>query len=101
MGKQSRITLETSSLLVLQAQTAERVWCAQCCAETEAIALDRIGVISNVDHDALDEWLNSENVHRLTSPNGSPVICLNSLLAWIQTTTRGFPPSRAMRKEDQ
>lgn len=101
MAKHSKITLETSSLLVLQAQTSERSWCAQCGAETELIALDRIGVISNVDGEALEEWLNSEKIHRLHSADDLPAICLNSLLTWIQSTTRGFPPSSAMRKEDR
>lgn len=101
MTKQAKITMETSSLFMLRAQTAERAWCAQCAAESEVVALDRIGVISNLDREALEEWLNSGTIHRLEPPNGSPLICLNSLLTWIQTTNCGFPPPRAMRKEDQ
>lgn len=101
MTKHAKITVETTSLWMLQAQTDERAWCAQCAAESEVVRLDRIGVISNLDREALEEWINSGRIHRLDSPDGSSAICLNSLLAWIQTTTCGFPPPRAMRKEDQ
>jgi len=101
MTKQTKITVETSSLLLLRAQTAERAWCAQCAAESEVVALDRIGVISNLDREALEEWLNSGRIHRLDSPEGSSAICLTSLLAWIQNTTCGFPPLRVVREEDQ
>ena len=101
MTKQAKITVETTSLLMLQAQTAERAWCAQCAAESEVVALDRIGVISNLDREAMEEWLNSGRIHRLDSHDGSSAICLNSLLVWIQTTTRGFPAPRATCKEDQ
>jgi hypothetical protein len=99
--KSVRITVETSSLLMLRAQTAERAWCEQCATESEVVALDRIGVISNLDREALEEWLNSGTIHRLESPNGSPLICRNSLLIWIQTTTCGFPQLRVVREEDQ
>ena len=101
MTKQAKITVETTSLLMLQAQTAERAWCAQCSAESEVVALDKIGVISNLDREALEEWLNSGRIHPIDLPDGSSAICLNSILAWIQNPTCGFPPLRFVRKEDQ
>ena len=100
MTKQAKITAETSSLLMLRTQTAERAWCAQCGAESEVVALDTICLISNLDREALEEWLNSGKIHWLHCSDGSSAICLTSLLGWIQNTTCGFPPLRVVREEE-
>jgi hypothetical protein len=42
------------------------------------------GVISNLDQPALEEWLNSKELHRLETTDGSAQICLNSLVALVQ-----------------
>jgi hypothetical protein len=82
MAKEKTIT-ETRSLLILQGQTSERAWCAQCDADSGVIPLCEIGVVSNLDRQALEEWLNSEEIHRLQLTDGSPAICLNSLLSRV------------------
>jgi hypothetical protein len=86
MAKQTRITIETDSLLILQGRSSRRAWCPQCAAEGEMIALDDIGVISNLDRHALEEWLNSGQLHRSQAIDGSMLICLSSLLARVQNT---------------
>ena len=50
------------------------------------IALENAGVISNLDRPALEEWLNSGNLHRSQAADGSGLICLNSLMARVQNT---------------
>jgi hypothetical protein len=40
--------------------------------------------ITNLGRSALEEWLNSEELHRLHAADGSAVTCLNSLLARVQ-----------------
>ena len=85
MAKQKTIT-ETRSLLILQGQASERAWCPQCAAEIGVIALQEIGVVSNLDRQALEEWLNSGEIHRLQSTDGVPALCLNSLLARVLNT---------------
>jgi hypothetical protein len=60
------------------------VWCRGCGAEVAAIALENVGVISNLERAALEEWLNSGELHRLQTEDGSMLICLNSLLARVQ-----------------
>jgi hypothetical protein len=44
------------------------------------------GVITNLGRPALEEWLKSEELHRLHAADGSAVTCLNSLLARVQKT---------------
>jgi hypothetical protein len=63
----------------------------------ETIAMEDTGVITNLGRSALEEWLNSEELHRLQAADGSAVTCLNSLLARVQNKkpancgTRGCP----------
>ena len=82
----TKITIETESLLILRGRASRRTWCPQCAAETEMIALESLGVVSNLDRSALEAWLNSGELHRSQSIDGSAQICLNSLLARVQKT---------------
>ena len=86
MVKYTKITIETDSLLILRARNSRWAWCPQCAAETDVIALEGLGVITNVQRAALQEWLNSGELHRSQTVDGSELICLNSLLARAQNT---------------
>jgi hypothetical protein len=86
MSKHTRITIETESLLILRGRNSRRAWCPRCAAEAEVIALEEVGVISNLDQSAFEQWLNSPELHRSETPIGSTLICLNSLLARVQKT---------------
>jgi len=87
MAKQMKITIETDSLLVLRGGNSARAWCAQCAAEGEMIALESVGVISNLERSLLEDWLNSAGLHRSEAVDGSVLVCLKSLLARVQNTT--------------
>jgi len=89
MAKQMKITVETESLLILRSRNSRREWCPLCAAEVEMIALEDTGVISNLERPALEEWLNSAELHRSQAADGSTLICLNSLLARVQNTKTG------------
>lgn len=84
MGKQIHITIETDSLLIVRGRNSKRAWCSQCAAESEMIDLKETGIVSNLDKLALEEWLNSGELHRSQATDGSAVICLNSLLQHVQ-----------------
>ena len=84
MGKQMNITIETDWLFILRGGNSSRAWCPLCGAQTDMVALESIGVISNLEQKALEEWLNSAKLHRSQAADGSALICLNSLLAWMQ-----------------
>jgi hypothetical protein len=86
MAKQTKITIETDSLLILRGRNTSRAWCRLCAAKGEMIALDNLGIISNLDRPALEEWLNSGELHRSQAADGSELICLDSLLACVRTT---------------
>lgn len=86
MSKQTKITIETESLLILRGRNSRRAWCPQCAAEAEVIAIEEVGVISNLDQSAFEQWVNSPGLHLSETPTGSTLICLNSLLARVQKT---------------
>ena len=86
MAKQTKITIESDSLLILRGRSSSRAWCPQCGTDAEVIALDNVGVVSNLDRPALEAWLNSGDLHRLPGTDGSSQVCLNSLLARVQNT---------------
>ena len=87
MRKQTKITVETDSLLLFRGHSSTRACCPLCHAESEMIALANIQVISNLDSHSLEEWINSGKLHRLQGDDGLLLICLNSLLACIRNTT--------------
>lgn len=81
MTRLTRITIETDSLLMIRGQTSIRRWCNQCAEEVETFALEHTAVLSNLPTHEVDEWLNSDDLHRTRLPDGTELICLNSLLA--------------------
>lgn len=89
MTRQTKITIETDSLLILRGLNGRRGWCPLCAAEGEMIALENAGVISNLEPAALEEWLNSGELHRSQTRDGLAQICLNSLLARVQNRKAG------------
>ena len=86
MTKQTRITIETDSVLLLRGPGSTRARCPFCGAESEMIAPENLQVISNLDRPTVEEWINSSELHRLQAEDGSALICLNSLLARLQNT---------------
>jgi hypothetical protein len=86
MLKRTKITIETESLLIMQSRTSSRAWCPLCAGEVEMIALGSVGVISNLGPAALEDWLNSSDLHHSQATDGSALICLNSLLARVMKT---------------
>jgi hypothetical protein len=100
MAKQTKITIETDSLLILRGRSSLRAWCDRCAAEVEMVALENTGVISNLEQPELEQWLGSGELHRLQAADGTALICLNSLLARVQKTTT-IQPSVATKQSKE
>lgn len=84
MTKQTKITIETESLLILRGRAPLRAWCQQCGQETEMIPFDSVGVISNLPQPEVEAWIQSDDLHRAQTSDGGTLICLNSLLKRVQ-----------------
>jgi hypothetical protein len=87
MTKQTKITIQTDSLLLLRGRSSAHVRCPLCNSESAMVALEDLHVVSNLDRQSLEEWINSGELHRLQGDNGALLICLNSLLARIGGTS--------------
>ena len=70
MTKQTKITIETDSLLILRGRTSLRTWCEQCSGEVEVIPLEGVGVISNLPIPEVQAWIESDDLHRSQAPDG-------------------------------
>jgi len=93
MTKQTTITTETTSLLILRAGNSRRIWCPMCRAEVEMLEL------SSLEISGLGKL---RDVHRSEAPDGGALICLKALLDRVQTTKPGDgrpPPLPNKEKE--
>jgi hypothetical protein len=75
--KQTTITIETTSLLILRTGNSRTAWCPACGAAVEMLDLSsqEMSTLNQLPHD----------VHRSEASDGTALICLNSLLARVQT----------------
>ena len=80
MARQTKITVETDSLLVVRGGRSVRAWCPECGAEVEMLPLDGVGVISNLTPVDVEAWIQSDDLHHTKTTDGAPLICLNSML---------------------
>jgi hypothetical protein len=100
MAKQTTITIETTSLLVVRSRNSKRAWCRECGAETEMFALEKGELIRNAT--AFEQWLNSGEVHRVELSDDTLLICLNSLLNLVRnanSANSGVPRLPSTEKE--
>jgi hypothetical protein len=89
MAKRTMITMETDSLLLLRGQKSRRAWCPQCGAETEMIALNEVGVVSNLPLAEFEAWIESSDLHQIGTAGGPVLICLNSMIKRVRRTREG------------
>ena len=86
MAKQTTITIETDSLLILRGRSSRHGWCQRCKRDVELIAMEDTAIVTNLQQSVLEEWINSDEIHRFRAPDGSGLTCLDSLLSHVQKT---------------
>ena len=84
MSIETKITIESDSLLILRGRSSLRAWCPDCASEVEMIPLDGIGVISNLAPREVEAWIQSEDLHHTKTADGAPLICMNSMLKRVR-----------------
>jgi hypothetical protein len=92
MTRKTRITIETDSLLVLRGRKPLRAWCQECGAEEEMIPLNEVGIVSNLPPPAVRAWMQAEELHQGITADGSPLICLNSMLKRLRASASTASP---------
>ena len=84
MSRETKITIESDSLLILRGRSSLRAWCPDCASVVEMIPLDGVGVISNLAPPEIEAWIQSEDLHHVMAADGAPLICLNSMLKRVR-----------------
>ena len=87
MARQTRISIETDSLLVLRGRKSLRAWCPNCGVEVDMVPLNDLGVISNMPPPEVEAWIQSEDLHHSKTADGAPLVCLNSMLKRVCKAT--------------
>jgi len=80
MARETTITIETKSLLILRSASSTKAWCPVCAAQVEMLLLDIAGLTAGHAPE-LAQWLNSAGMHCVEGADGSSLLCLDSLLA--------------------
>jgi alkylation response protein AidB-like acyl-CoA dehydrogenase len=83
MAKQVTITIETNSVVVLRARASGRVWCNRCGTEGKVLTLGLRTQAENRGWAVLRELIARTDVHHEQAPDGSALICLDSLMRFI------------------
>jgi hypothetical protein len=78
MAKQTKITIETDRLLVVGKDLRSAGGAKDVQRKSEMIVLESVGLVSNLTLSAVEEWINSEQLHRWQAADGAPLVCLNS-----------------------
>lgn len=101
MARKTTITIETSSRVVVRTVGSTRVWCPQCGAEVDFIAVGNLGAAPQGPSAAWTSWLESgfesASLHRLVASDGGTLLCLESLLAMMQTNPTRRATERALQ----
>ncbi len=84
MTKQTTITVETESRLVLRTRGTQRAWCSQCAAETEVMAPGL--PLTSPFLRYVRQLLESGELHQFEAADGLARLCQNSLLAFVRKT---------------
>ena len=89
MGKLTTITIQTSSLLILQSRNSRRGWCLVCDAEREMIALDPNFAVTDLSWRFLEQWLRQCGMHWSEDDDGTSWLCFGALVTRVPNTNTG------------
>jgi hypothetical protein len=88
--KRTEITLETDRIWVLRRSHSRRAWCAECGREVDVVMLKEAEALTGMTQPALSQPLTTQPLlpgcgegagwHWSEAPDGSPLVCLESLL---------------------
>jgi hypothetical protein len=81
----AKITIEIDSLMVIRQAGTERAWCPRCRAQVDAISLINGGLREQGAAAQILAWLRTDELHGWELPDGSPKICLPSLLRCFES----------------
>jgi hypothetical protein len=79
--KKTEITVETDQVLIIrQRRSGVRAWCDGCAQPVKLVTAEEAATVAGVSTRTIYRWVEAEKVHFTETPDGSLLICLNSLL---------------------
>ncbi len=86
MERKITITIETHELLVIRTRSKTRAWCEACGEQSDFVTLGEGCALTSSNADAIHQLIVNRKIHSVKSPDGLPVICLQSVMK--QNATR-------------
>lgn len=85
MGAKRRIkiTVEKEQTLIVHGRGSLRGWCGTCAAQAAMLTVEEAAAVVQGTPGAIQRWVETERLHHSQTPEGSVLICLNSLLQLI------------------
>src|SRR5208282_1369522 len=80
----AEVTIETEESLVFGASANRRrqtAWCPSCRREAAMVSPEHAARIAGVGTRTVYAWVEAETIHLAESPEGSLLVCLDSLIA--------------------
>lgn len=80
--KRTEITVETNQTVVIRQQSRfVRAWCDGCTQPVKLVTAEEAAALAGVTARAIYAFVEAKKVHFTETPDGSLLICLNSLTA--------------------
>lgn len=79
--KRTQITVETHQVLTIRRRGCARCWCSECGRPADMVRFDEAALLTGVAQGSLCDFARTEKWHLTKGADGSPLICLDSLLA--------------------
>lgn len=78
--KRTKITLATEEVVIIKRSEAKWIrWCPACRADVETVTTRQAAAIAKVTTGTVSSWLKTKRVHPIETPDGSIVVCADSL----------------------
>lgn len=78
--KRTRITVETEQVLIVRRRACAQRWCWECGREVDMVGFAQAAVLTGVAQRSLRDHARAEKWHLAETNDGSPLICLESLV---------------------
>jgi hypothetical protein len=78
--QRTEITVQTERLVIIRGSRSTRAWCRECGREVEMVALSQAAALVRGNKPVLPDPAQSHGWHISEDQNGSPLVCLESVL---------------------
>jgi len=78
--RRTEITTQTDRILIIRQRSVIRAWCDECACEVEMVSLEDPGAITGTPLSLLRDGSESQTWHFCEGPDGSRLVCLESLV---------------------